>query len=423
MQDCDVAIVGGGLIGASLATALQRCGFQVIMIEAGPAAPKNLDQVELDSRVIAIGHAGVGLMHFCGAWPLIDPQRACAYTRMQVEAGTTGKINFDSATIGLDGSVDSLGYIVENQVLLAGLQAAAETQGVASYFNTTVKEISEESSKIGVILGDTQFSAQLVVAADGGSSLIREKAGIGVLRSSFNQRGLVARIQVTRPLNKTAWQRFTADGPLALLPMSDGAYSIVWSTGEDRAQQLMSMPEKEFEDCLVVATQGKFGAVSVLDKLRGFPLVSAKAEKYFNGRVVLCGDSAHQVHPLAGQGANLGFKDVVELTDQLLNAKQSGKDLANRKHLRAYERARKSDNILTDSLMSALHDMFSGRMSGVSPVFAAGMSLLDMLSLVKRWLVKQAIQAEPVSAELQSFGYISQAPNNRAESSKPGQRL
>jgi 2-polyprenylphenol 6-hydroxylase len=415
MQDCDVAIVGGGLIGASLATALQRCGFQVSMIEAGPAAPRDLAQVELDSRVIAIGHAGIELMRFCGAWPLIDPQRACVYTKVQVEAGTTGKINFDSAAIDFDGSVDSLGYIVENQVLVAGLQASAEVQGVASYFNATVKEISEDGSKIRVILEDTQFSAKLVVAADGGSSQVRGKAGIGVLRSSFNQQGLVARIQVTKPLNKTAWQRFTTDGPLALLPMSDGAYSIVWSTGEVRAQQLMSMPTKEFEDCLAVATQGKFGTVRILDKLRGFPLVSVNAEKYFNGRVVLCGDSAHQIHPLAGQGANLGFKDVIELTDQLLSAKKSRKDLASRKHLRAYERARKSDNILTDSLMSALHDMFAGRMSGVSPVFAVGMSMLDMLSLVKRWLVKQAIEAEPVSAELRSFGYMSQTPDDNID--------
>jgi 2-octaprenylphenol hydroxylase len=406
MQDCDIAIVGGGLIGASLATALQRCGMQVTMIEAAGAVQQNLDQIELDSRVIAIGHAGVGLMQFCGAWPLIDPKRACAYTNMQVEAGATGKISFNSDAIDSASSLDCLGYIVENQVLLAGLQASAEIQGVASYYNTTVNEIREEDSDIQLVMDDKRVSAKLVVAADGGSSWVRKKAGIDMRRSSFEQLGLVARIQVTRPLQHTAWQRFTADGPLALLPVSDGAYSIVWSTGKVRAQQLMSMSVPEFEECLLTVTQGKFGAVRLLDKLKGFPLVSAQVEDYFSGRVVLCGDSAHQIHPLAGQGANLGFKDVIELTDQLLAAKQSGKDLANRKYLRAYERARKADNTVTDTLMCTLHDMFAGRMSAASPVFAVSMSLFDLLSSVKRWLIAQAIEAEPVSAELQALGYL-----------------
>ena len=404
-QSFDVAIVGGGLIGASLATALQRCGMQVAMIEAGEPVQTDLAEAELDSRVIAIGHAAVRLMQFCNAWPLLDPARASAYTEMQVEAGAAGRLSFDSNHINADGFPDCLGYIVENQVLLAGLQSAAEACGVTRYYHTTVKEILEQDNHVRVVTNDAELSAKLLVAADGGASWVREHMGIGKQQLSFDQLGLVARIRVKQPREKTAWQRFMEQGPLALLPMSDGAYSIVWSMRSECAKQHMAMSAEEFEDKLATATQGKFGAVELLDEVRGFPLVSRRADRYFSGRVVLCGDAAHQIHPLAGQGANLGFKDVIALTDQLLAAKQSGKDFASPRHLRTYERARKADNIITDGLMRALHHMFAGRMHIAAPLFARGMGLFNALPSVKHWLVEQAVESEPVSDQLQVLGY------------------
>jgi len=240
-----------------------------------------------------------------------------------------------------------------------------------------------------MVVWDEHSNGELVVAADGARSWIRQQAKIFANHRDYQQLGIVARIQTEKSHENCAWQRFLSSGPLAVLPLSENQSSIVWSATNDRASELLQLTELEFCDALSEALQRRLGSVELLSERQAFPLRSQRAERYYTKNIVLLGDAAHSVHPLAGQGANLGFKDVACLGDLL--AQSSRLELGNLPLLARYERARKNDNEQTDTLMSALDLIYRDRSTTGALLRGLGMKMVNSSLMFRRLLALQAM--------------------------------
>ncbi|MEO0367691.1 MAG: FAD-dependent monooxygenase [Pseudomonadota bacterium] len=388
----DFVVVGTGVIGATAALKLARSkpNLRIACVERQP--PLSPPQ-EKNLKVFALGHLATEMLDDIGVLAQLEDECLYPYRSMYVwDMASVGELEFglDDAD-GKENGRDYLGQMVDGFALQYLLEQALVAQrNVDVYFEHTVESFSYRNNVSYLQVSDTEeLAAPLCLAADGASSALRALAKIGVHTESYQQLGLVAKIGVELGHQDTAWQRFLSAGPVALLPLANNQCSIVWSLPNDEAERLLQVGEAQFCDELSFAVGDKFGALSLQSKRVAFPLLSQRAESYYAPGLALLGDAAHVIHPLAGQGANLGFKDVKCMLSLIEHAVDG--NYADLKILAKYERIRKSDNELTDRSMTLLHNAFTEQNSLWSATRGLGMNLVNRFALAKRMLAQQAI--------------------------------
>ena len=383
----DVAVVGGGMVGAAAALALARAGFAVALVDARePEAWAATGDVDL--RVVGLAPSSVAMLDGLGVWSRIRDARASAYEHMHVwDAENGAAIHFDAADEGRD----VLGYIVENNLVQATLWQALDEAGVRRIVPAEVIGYTMREDRAQLDLADGQVvTARLVVAADGAESPLRAMVGIGTHGRDYAQRAIVAHVETAEPHQRTAWQRFLPSGPLAFLPLADGRSSVVWSLPDAEAKRVLALDDDAFRQALGVASDFRLGPILAVGKRAAFPLRLKLAERYEVGRVVLLGDAAHAVHPLAGQGVNLGLRDVAELRDTLVEAREAGRDFAATHVLRRYARRRRSADGLDAWSFDALARVYAWQASPLVAVRGLGVRLLDRIGPLKSRLARHA---------------------------------
>ncbi|HEV2539400.1 MAG TPA: FAD-dependent oxidoreductase [Frateuria sp.] len=379
----DVAVVGGGMVGAAAALALARAGFATALVEARAPAPWHGED-EVDLRVVGLAPSSIALLDELGVWRSIRERRAAPYARMHVwDARSGAAIDFDAAATGHAW----LGWIVENSLVQWTLWQALESAGVQRLCPAQVTgyQAREDRVELELEAGETaSVAARLLVAADGAGSPLRRMAGLETHGRDYGQRAVVAHVATERAHQDTAWQRFLPGGPLALLPLADGRSSIVWSLPEAEAQRVLALADGAFCGELGIACDFRLGRVLTATRRAAFPLRLQLADAYQAERFVLLGDAAHAVHPLAGQGVNLGLRDVAELRDTLVAAREAGRDIAAAHVLRRYARRRRSADTLDAWSFDALARIYAWQALPLVAARALGVRLADHLAPLKR---------------------------------------
>jgi len=385
----DVIVVGAGMVGAALALALGREGFKVALVDAH-APQLEWPQDGYDIRVSAITRASQRLFESLGAWPYMQAERISPYRDMHVwDAGGDGVIHFDSADIG----EPDLGHIIENRVIVKGLHTClAEQANVTPFWPVQPKAMTSSETGASLVLADgTELQARLLVGADGARSWVRQQAGISVKGWDYDQVALVTWVKPELFHQETAWQRFLTSGPLAFLPLTDGYCSIVWSTSPEHAAQLQAMEADRFAQELQAAFENKLGIIESVGPRAMFPLRSFETQHYILPRLALVGDAAHTIHPLAGQGVNLGLADMASLLQVLTEAQRQRRDIGTEKTLRRYERWRRADNRSMLIAMDGFKRLFSTDQSTLRWVRNLGLKLTDHVLPLKRLIMQQAL--------------------------------
>ena len=375
----DVAVIGAGMVGATLASLLSRSGFSVALVEA--REPEAFDaEAEVGLRVSAISPGSAAILEQAGVWKAISAQRARPYRRMQVEDGSDmDPLLFDAPVFNLE----RLGTIVENALVQWSLWQVLKAGGLVDMYcpdQLSGIDVSAQHNRVSLTSGKT-LTASLVVGADGAASRVRKTLGIRQDHYAYNQSGLVAVVGKSQANPGVAWQRFLPGGPLAFLPLSDGRSSIVWTLPTAEAERLLLLDSEAFGKELDAASSGWLGTVESCGPRAAFPLSMRLSENYAAQRVVLIGDAAHVIHPLAGQGVNLGFADAAGLTEVLLGVRSTGEDIGSSGVLRKYERWRKSESEAMAFGMHALRSLFG--IDGLSPARRIGMAMVK-----RSWLLR-----------------------------------
>ena len=385
----DIVVAGAGMVGACAALSLARSGFRVALIEPLPLNVKPLDSTAVyDERVSAISPTSERILSDLGVWSELDQSRLCRYDQMVIwHENGDAKIEFDSVELARE----SLGTIVENRQIQRALLATCESQSEIEWFQPDTINSIEENSPTGVSVklnSGVDINAELLLVAEGRHSNTRELAGVEVINGSYDQTAIVANVETEIPHQFTAWQRFLSTGPLAMLPLANGQSSIVWSCDTEFANELTAMGDKLFCSALSSAFEHKLGEIISIGKRLSFPLAWHSCEQWLRGRVLLIGDAAHGVHPLAGQGVNMGFSDVDLLTRQIGDLDKPW----HKARLRQFERQRKSETVTATHLFSGLKWIYGTDSLGISRVRDFGMHLVQANPWCRRLLMKQAIR-------------------------------
>lgn len=383
-----VIVVGGGPVGAAAALALARQGFEVALLERG-SAPPPYNPADYDLRVYALAAHSARLLQGIGAWDRIAARRISPYAGMRVwERGPEHALAFDCADTGRA----ELGWIVEHGLVVDALWAGLA--GLPRYERAHIESAAFEPDGATLRLADgRELRARLVVAADGADSQLRQLAGIDTVGWGYAQRAIVCHVRTQQPHRAIAWQRFLASGPLAFLPLADGRCSIVWSAEQALAQELLALDDAAFMARLAEAAEHALGEVLQTTPRISFPLRLLHAQDYARPGLVLVGDTAHTVHPLAGQGVNLGFADVQQLAATLGEARDGGRDWSGLRTLQRYARARKPANLEMLTLTDGLYRAFRLRLPGVRAALGLGMEAVGRLGPLRAWLARQAVSA------------------------------
>ncbi len=413
-REFDVIIVGAGIIGTVMASLLLKRGTcapgrialladrfieaPVADADGGPADSRPADSgpavsrpADWDLRVYALSRASERLLQQCGIWDSLPRQRLNAYQRMHVWDGNgsvhgTGSLRFDCADIG----EPNLGVIADGRVLQWQALETAKALGAVP-LEAQLSAIVRGEDSIGAVLGDgRQLRAKLVIGADGTGSRTRQLLGIGTAGHAYHQDALVAHIRTERPHDDTAWPRFLPAGPLALLPLSDGRSSLVWSIGRAEAARLRALGPEEFGAALTAGSDAVLGQCSLASALVAFPLQLQYAVAYAQPRAVLLGDAAHVVHPLAGQGLNLGLLDCAALS-QVLRDCADPRRFGDLNVLRRYERWRRSENFLAGAALDGLERLFASGSVFSSAARNLGLGAVQRMPMVKRSLARRAL--------------------------------
>ena len=375
----DVMIVGAGVAGLTVAALLAQCRYsnqlRLTIVDAAPR-PVHEPADDVALRVSAIATGSAELLDSAGAWQYVQDTRASVYESMRVwdesvVPDSSAGLQFDAAEFG----VPQLGFIVENVLIQHALLAVLDKLDVTMMFNTSVESLD----------------ADLVIGADGARSFVRDEVGIETRDFPYGQTAFVTHLQPQEPHRKTAWQRFTQDGPLGMLPLADGRISIVWSLHEALAERVQAASDEDLGEILSEASDYVLGDLIVRGPRGSFPLRARHAMQYVIPGVALIGDAAHAVHPLAGQGANLSLQDAAELADVINTALSHGEHPGDRPVLRRYERARKGANATMLHFMTGLNTLFATDSALVRELRVTGMRLFKHSGPIRDHAVKVAL--------------------------------
>lgn len=389
MHSYDVVIAGGGMVGLSLACGLQGTGLRIAVVEHHQ--PDDQLSSEPTLRVSAINAASERFLDYLGVWQNIASLRTSPYSSMDVwDRDSFGQIAFRADDYGYD----HLGHIIENAVIQKALwDKASASADITLLAPAKLKQAVRGENEVFITLEDDRMlSARLIVGADGANSWLRNHADIPLTFRDYGHHALVATIQTDEPHQYCARQVFHGDGILAFLPLwQQNQCSIVWSLPPTKAEQLKQLDEAQFNHQLAIAFDNRLGRCQVVSEREVFPLTARYARSFAAHRLALVGDAAHTIHPLAGQGANLGFMDAACLISEIKRLQKQGKDIGNYLYLRRYERSRKQSAAMMLAAMQGFRDIFAGENPAKKLLRDIGLKLADTLPGVKPHLVHQAM--------------------------------
>ena len=398
-QEFDIAIVGAGLVGSSLACAIvqqdKTQSIRIALIEASNDV-QYFTSESFDPRVVALTQASQNLLRRLGVWEDIEQARACAYSDMHVWDGEgTSEIHFTSADV----RANYLGHIVENSVIVTALRKKIAQHSQITLVQPVSVESLENGNGVTITLSNDQIIfARLLIAADGAHSKVRELAEFETREWDYGHKAIITTVQTELPHQSTAWQRFMRTGPLAFLPLptTNGKYfcSIVWSAQSEFADDLMQMSATEFNARLAQSFEHKLGKIIHSSERFIVPLRQRHAKTYIQPHIVLVGDAAHNIHPLAGQGVNLGLLDVAALSQEIERASERNIPLNDFSILRRYQRQRLANNLIMMSAMEAFKRLFGSESLVVTLLRNTGMRQLNSLTELKKIIVKTAMGLE-----------------------------
>lgn len=386
----DIIILGGGMVGTALACALGNSDLRIALLDQ---QKPNLDWPidGFDMRVSALTYASQKLLTHIGAWQYMQQRRVSPFTDMHVwDATGTGEINFRSEDVG----TPHLGHIVENRVTLGALfDRLNQLENIDYIQPVKACDVNFDDNAVKLQLdGQQTINAKLIVGADGARSWLRNQANIQINTYDYHQKGVVTTVMTQHLHKNTARQRFLPTGPLAFLPLTDGYCSIVWSTTTEEADKLVNLNEADFIQALENALgESELGKIESIAARGAFPLRKQHAETYCKHRMVLVGDAAHAIHPLAGQGVNLGLLDIATLAEEIIQAHNKNRDFGRLQALRHYERRRKVDNTLMLNSMDGFHLLFANDNKALSGLRNFGLSLTNRITPVKSKLIEHAM--------------------------------
>lgn len=388
-NDYDVIIVGGGMVGTTFALLLaKQTDLKIALIEANPPARILVADAPLQ-RVSAINPASQQILGEINVWQMLYPSRLGPFEKMQVWETSGSDLQFSAADIG----VDYLGHIVENQHIQQQTLAAAQKHPQIDVICPAQPQ-QYQPGQITLDNGQT-LTAELIVAADGARSILREQAGIESRGWAYKQHGLVATIHTENPHQKTAWQRFLPGGPLAFLPLNDAHLcSIVWSLPTEQAEHFKAIDKTNFELQLAETFEYRLGKVELVSERASFPLALSHAKEYVKPRFALLGDAAHTIHPLAGQGVNIGLQDAKALAEVIAWASQNQRQIGSLHTLKKYQRHRLAENLQMQFTMDGFHRLFTQTASPISWLRTTGMRQVNKSYWLKNHIMRQAIGAK-----------------------------
>ncbi|GEA09399.1 2-octaprenyl-3-methyl-6-methoxy-1,4-benzoquinol hydroxylase [Alteromonas sp. KUL42] len=386
----DFCINGGGMVGAALALGLGKQNYNVAVIE--PNLPKEFNAADgPDLRVSAISEASVTLLKALGAWPFIEAMRVKAYRGLSVWESPNSRTDFTADSI----SMTHLGYFVENRLLQLGChQALAKYSNVDVISGHSVLNILLHSHATLTLSNNQKLEAQWLIGADGANSQVRSVAGIGSTGWQYAQQAMGITIKLENPVQPITWQQFTPKGPMAFLPMFDNYASLVWYNSVDELKRLKSLNSVQLKNAIISAFPKELtennNDFEIVDKAV-FPLTRSHANQYIKGRCVLLGDAAHTINPLAGQGVNLGFKDVeafLSVTSEHLSLASDEFSVSLTRH---FEKPRRRDNLLMMTAMDGFYTLFSNDITPIHWIRNQLLSVAQRIEPAKKEVLKYAI--------------------------------
>ncbi len=377
------------MVGATLACLLADKGVSVALIDAGePMA--NWPEDTYDLRVSALTLASINTFKALGVWPDVVQLGEQAVEKMFVwDHFGSGELDIDSA----DAGEMQMGAVVENRItVLAIWKKLQQLESCDVFTSSQLEDFNIDDNGVDINLSEgAKIRAALLVGADGSNSKIRQISGIDDYGWEYQQKALVATVRPEKSHQNTAWQRFLPEGPLALLPLRDGLISIVWTSNAQITEANLNLLDTDFCEALAEASEHQLGAFELVGARGAFPLKLQFSPEYTQQRMVLIGDAIHTIHPLAGQGANLGLKDASTLAAVVLKAHQKGRDIASQQVLRRYERQRKGDNLLMMGIMDGFKRLFGADDMLVQFVRSSGMGAVNSSTLIKNQICKYAM--------------------------------
>jgi 2-octaprenyl-6-methoxyphenol hydroxylase len=391
MRKVDVLISGGGMVGLTLGLACAQGGLNTLIIDT--AAPATVLAPQFDGRVSALAYASVRMLKALGVWDGLrdhaQPIREILVTDGKIAAPTSPfSLHFDSAEFG----AEALGHIAENRHIRAALyDAVGRTPNLALLAPATARSVATDSGSAVVTLADgSQVAAALVIAAEGRESRLRAEMGINVIGWSYPQVGIVATVEHEKPHNGVAYEHFLPSGPFAILPMTGNRSSLVWTETKTKAPGLLALDEAGFNAELARRFGDHLGKTQSAGPRWSYPLAFHIARDFVKPRFALAGDTAHGIHPIAGQGLNLGLKDAAALAEVLLDAARLGRDIGALDTLKRYERWRRFDSVVMGGTMDALNRLFSNDIAPIRHLRDLGLGIVDSIAPARRFFMRHA---------------------------------